>query len=148
MASEAANGLGGHFWLQKWAQGPWWHIFQCLFSFIVPEKTFIPRRKEETKLTCRPACSYLVAGKNNKHLILFHPISHNLGSLFWYSPACKLWNLSGALDYFQMNNRFLFLATIVGCVNYPPRAYAYVLNGRTLNKPNRASRERQEARFM
>ena len=64
MASEAANGLGGHFWLQKWAQGPWWHVFLCLFSFIVPEKTFIPRRrrKEETKLTCRPACSYLAAG--------------------------------------------------------------------------------------
>ena len=39
-------------------------MFQCLLYLIVPEKTFFPRKEKETKMTCRPACLYLAAGKN------------------------------------------------------------------------------------
>ena len=37
---------------------------------IVPEKPFVQEEEEETKLTCRPACSYFAAGKNKSAMAL------------------------------------------------------------------------------
>ena len=40
-------------------------MFQYLLYLIVSEKPFFPGERKETKLTCRPTCSYLAAGKND-----------------------------------------------------------------------------------
>ena len=64
-------------------------MFQCLLYSIVLEKTFIPR-KEETKLTCRPACSYLAAGKKNIKVLF---------PLFTYGPVSQQIDLKSIVSF-------------------------------------------------